>query len=150
MCLNTPSKPKTRISTIPTGLADFSPYTLHCSLLLFHSFPLHTTLCAVRHGWTIHIRRMQTGKHIPTVPRAVPSAAHTHWVHALHRVLGTHIAGPLVPLPKSGRGGTEAMPRAGKGGCPAHGCGSQIVPASPGREWDAWGAPLPWGAAWMG
>lgn len=95
MCLNTPSKPKTRISTIPTGLADFSPYTLHCSLLLFHSFPLHTTLYAIRHGWTIHIRRMQTGKHVPAVPRAqqVPSAAHTHWVHALHRALPSSFTG---------------------------------------------------------
>lgn len=76
MCFNTLSKPKTRISTNPAGLANFLLYPLCCRLLQSSSihppFPLHT-MCV---SWdTARLPTPGGCSHTNTLPHSAPGTA---------------------------------------------------------------------------
>lgn len=130
MCLNTPSKPKTRISTNPSGLADFSLYPLHCRILqsspTHPPLPLHTTPVP-----SDRTRLPTSGGYIHTsatqrTPQGTAGAQRPH-VRTRHTCRTRCCPPPPPPLPqhtccratsppgsRAGRGSAGAMPRAGQ------------------------------------
>lgn len=128
MCLNTPSKPKTRISTNPAGLADFSPYPLHCRLLQSSSthppFPLHTTHVP----WNTARLPTSGGCSHANMPPRTPrvTAGAQHWqrmqpAHVSHQALPSSstawahtLQGYWSPCPKWSGVGQEQCPGQGR------------------------------------
>lgn len=120
---NTPSKPKTRISTNPAGLADFLLHPLCCRLLQSFSihppFPLHT-MCV---SWDT-ARLPTPGGCSPTntLPHTAPGRGAQHWqdTPSTHLMPGTAlllhclVQGCWPPSPEWAGAGQEQSPGLGR------------------------------------